>query len=309
MSKTSSNNMSYLSDLDQDAIIFRLTGLETLFSLGTIKIKKIVPYQVPTELPSCHSHVIGLVTICGTSIPVIELYAVMAESCLPYSECYTQTFIVVDCMNMQVALMVGGVENSTSYDKELVTPLSDDGEVRLLDRKRYRRQLVQLLDVESLLKEIFPTETDEKNVKLSQEEVTLLQKLNVMVLDETSIMRRLIPDILSRFGLTYQFCHSGGEALGLLFDNTQYSSKFDIVISNHEIIELNGYELLCTTNNNLKTKAMHTYIHSSLSGEISPNRMHNLNETEAVDFELNEEAFILAMLLGSREGLIGHYDN
>ncbi|PNH89744.1 chemotaxis protein [Vibrio diazotrophicus] len=292
--------MPHFSEQSQGVLMFRLHARATLFALGTIKIKEIVPFQRPTVLPACHPYVIGVVTIRDTSLPVIDLSLAMGGRGVPVLERGTQTLIVADCMRMQVALMVDQVEHIVSCDWKSVTPLSKvtGQDTFVLGCMRYNDQLVQLLDVERVLSDIFPASIEEAGVMLSQEEITLLQKLNVLVVDDSVIARRLMSEILDRFGLRYQLCHSGDEALALLLDTKGAGAKFDIVISDIEMPGLDGYELVFALNDNPNTRKIYTILHTSLSSQMSQDRARQVGANDALS-KFNAQALMMAMSRGA----------
>ncbi|PFG58045.1 two-component system chemotaxis response regulator CheV [Vibrio sp. ES.051] len=301
--------MPQFSEQSQGVLMFRLHTKATLFALGTMKIKGIVPYQAPTVLPACHAYVIGSVTIRDASLPVIDLSLAMGGRGVPLSERGTQTLIVADCMRMQVALMVDKVEHIVSCDWKSVTPLPKAAgqDTFVLGSTHYNDQLVQLLDVERVLTEIFPADIEDAGVQLSQEEIALLQKLNVLVVDDSIIARRLMSEILDRFGLKFQLCHSGDEALALLLDTGGAGVKFDMVISDIEMPGLDGYELIFALNDNPRTRAMYKILHTSLSSEMSQDRARQVGANDALS-KFNAQALMVAMSRGAEVALTGTAD-
>lgn len=296
--------MPHFSDQSQSVLMFRLHQQTTLYALGTMKIKEIVPFQRPTALPACHAYVIGAVTIRDISLPVIDLSLAMGGRGVPLSKRETQTLIVADCMRMQVALMVDKVEHIVSCDWTSVTPLPKavGQDTFVLGSTRYNEQLVQLLDVERVLTEIFPVDIEEAGVQLSQEELALLQKLNVLVVDDSIIARRLMSELLDRFGLRYQLCRSGDEALALLLESEDMGTKFDMVISDIEMPGLDGYELVFALNDNPSTRAIYTILHTSLSSDISQDRALQVGANEALS-KFNAKDLMKAMLRGAEVAL------
>ncbi|WP_391086935.1 chemotaxis protein CheW [Vibrio sp. NH-UV-68] len=292
--------MSQFSDQSQSVLMFRLYEQATSYALGTMKIKEIVPFQRPTALPACHDYVIGAVTIRDTSLPVIDLSLAMGGGGVPLSMREKQTLIIADCMRMQVALMVDKVEHIMPCDWKSVTPLPKAAgqDTFVLGSTRYDEQLVQLLDVERILTEIFPVGIEDAGVQLSQEELALLQRLNVLVVDDSIIARRMMSKLLDRFGLRYQLCRSGDEALALLLDTGEAGTKFDMVISDIEMPGLDGYELVFALNDNPNTRAIYTILHTSLSSDISEERAQQVGANEALS-KFNGQELIKAITRGA----------
>jgi two-component system chemotaxis response regulator CheV len=294
--------LNILSDQPQGALMFRLHARSTRFALGTIKIKEVVPYQRPTVLPACHQYVVGAVTIRGTSMPIVDLSAVMGGQGVPAEERDSQTLIVADCMRMLVAFMVHKVEHIVSCDWKLVTPLPETigQETFILGTTRYEEQLVQLLDIERVLVEIFPAEIDEAGVRLSQEEIALLQQVSVMVVDDSSIARKLIAELLDRFRVSYQTFESADEALFALRGTVTPRAAFHVLVSDIEMPKMDGYELVFAVNDDPNTRALYTILHTSLSSEMSQERAKQVGANEALS-KFNARDLMNALLRGAKE--------
>jgi len=294
--------LTTLSKQPQGALMFRLHGRSTRFALGTMKIKEIVPYQTPTVLPACHAYVVGAVTIRGTSMPIVDLSAVMGGQGVPTEKKASQALIVADCMRMLVAFMVHQVEHIVSCDWKSVTPLPETvgQETFILGTTRYEEQLVQLLDIERVLVEIFPAEIDEAGVRLSQEEIALLQQVSVMVVDDSSLARKLISELLDRFGVSYQTFESGDEALSVLRGRATPRAAFHVLVSDIEMPKMDGYELVFAVNDDPETRALYTILHTSLSSEMSQERAKQVGASEALS-KFNARDLMNALLRGARE--------
>ncbi len=65
------------------------------------------------------------------------------------------------------------------------------------------------------------------------------QTINILVADDELMMRKLVEKILSRDGFQVALAGDGREALSMLAEK-----KFDIVISDIKMPEMNGFELL-----------------------------------------------------------------
>ncbi|KYN85070.1 hypothetical protein ATY35_17025 [Vibrio cidicii] len=296
--------LTTLSKQFQGALMFRLYGHPTRFALGTMKIKEIVSYQTPTVLPACHTHVVGAVTIRGTSMPIVDLSAVMRGQAVPIDKRDTQTLIVADCMRMLVAFMVDQIEHIVSCDWKSVTPLPQmvGRETFILGTTRYEEQLVQLLDIERVLADIFPTEIDEGGVRLSQEEISLLKQVTVMVVDDSNIARKLINELLDRFGVSYQAFASGEEALSVLRGRQMSHEAFHVLVSDIEMPKMDGYELVFAVNEDPNTRTLYTILHTSLSSEMSQERAKQVGANEALS-KFNARDLMNALLRGAKESV------
>ncbi|MBG0757502.1 hypothetical protein BOO21_19415 [Vibrio cidicii] len=294
--------LTMLSQKPQGALMFRLHGCSTRFALGTIKIKDIVSYQTSTMLPACHPHVIGAVTIRGMSMPIVDLSAVMGVQAVPLDMRGDQILIVVDCMRMLVAFMVNQIEHIVSCDWKAVTPLSETigRETFILGTACYEEHIVQLLDIERVLADIFPAENDQRGVTLSQEEIALLQQVSVMVVDDSNIARKLIAELLERLGVSYKTFASGDEALSVLRGRQTSREAFHVLVSDIEMPKMDGYELVLAVNDDPNTLPVYTILHTSLSSEMSKERAKQVGANEALS-KFNARDLMNTLLRGAKE--------
>lgn len=77
------------------------------------------------------------------------------------------------------------------------------------------------------------------------------QTINILVVDDELMMRKLVEKILSRDGFQVALASDGREALSMLAER-----KFDIVISDIKMPEMNGFELLQVIKKNYPTTAV-----------------------------------------------------
>ncbi len=77
------------------------------------------------------------------------------------------------------------------------------------------------------------------------------QTINILVVDDELMMRKLVEKILSRDGFQVALASDGREALSLLAER-----KFDIVISDIKMPEMNGFELLQAIKRDYPTTAV-----------------------------------------------------
>lgn len=77
------------------------------------------------------------------------------------------------------------------------------------------------------------------------------QTINILVVDDELMMRKLVEKILGRDGFQVALASDGREALSLLAER-----KFDIVISDIKMPEMNGFELLQAIKRDYPTTAV-----------------------------------------------------
>ena len=81
--------------------------------------------------------------------------------------------------------------------------------------------------------------------------MVMKQTINILVVDDELMMRKLVEKILSRDVFQVALASDGREALSLLAER-----KFDIVISDIKMPEMNGFELLQAIKRDYPTTAV-----------------------------------------------------
>lgn len=81
--------------------------------------------------------------------------------------------------------------------------------------------------------------------------MVMKQTINILVVDDELMMRKLVEKILIRDGFQVALASDGREALSLLAER-----KFDIVISDIKMPEMNGFELLQAIKRDYPTTAV-----------------------------------------------------
>lgn len=131
-------------------------------------------------------------------------------------------------------------------------------------------------------------------------EVALLQQVSVMVVDDSSIARKLISELLDRFGISYQTFESADEALSVLRERSASRSAFHVLVSDIEMLKMDGYELVFAVNDDPNTRALYTILHTSLSSEMSQERAKQVGANEALS-KFNARDLMNALLRGAKE--------
>ena len=130
-------------------------------------------------------------------------------------------------------------------------------------------ELVEILDVEKILDEISPVNTD-----VSQELVVESDKHDphgrpVLVADDSSVARKQVERALNAIGVKCLLAKDGKDALNMLNDMAKkgpIEEQIALVISDIEMPEMDGYTLTAEIRNNPALRGLHIILHTSLSG-------------------------------------------
>ncbi|KOO15677.1 chemotaxis protein CheW [Vibrio xuii] len=286
----------------QGMLMFTLTQSKQLFAIGTLKVREIVPFQVTTQIPYSHHHVVGTVSLRGKTIPVINMPAAIGFRPIQpdeYQSCY---LIVTDCLRTVVAFMVRSIEKIIECDWKSIesAPETVGHNVFVTGITRFEEKIVQMLDVELLLSKIYPQYESTKIPMLTDIERERLKALSILLVDDSSIARKQLSDALDSINIPYQICNNGVDALQLMRHDAQQGRPIELLVSDIEMPGLDGYELAFETQNERDLSNSYIILHTSLSSEICIDRAKQVGAHEALE-KFNAGDLIKAMLRGANQ--------
>ncbi|GGA68330.1 chemotaxis protein CheW [Neiella marina] len=292
--------MTKATSQTQGLLHFYLTSTQ-LFAIGTLKVKEIVPYMQLTALPKSHHHVLGSVSMRGTTLSVIDLAAAVGFPPVAPEDRQSCSIIVVDICRQTVGFLVRQVDKISEcrWDDIQPAPASVGKHAYISGVTRNDEKLIQLLDIEMLLEAIYPEQFNQTNVELSLPDQALLSRMNILLVDDSATARKQLSGALDSIEVDYQVTDNGKTALHMLEQAAAQDNPFQIVVSDIEMPRLDGYELTFEIRSNKALSNAFIILHTSLSSEISVDRARQVGANEALTkFDANE--LTQAMLKGAR---------
>lgn len=291
--------MSSKSKQSQKLLLFRLSGTR-LFGIGTLKIREILPFRPLTQLPHSHHAVIGTLSFRGSAVPIIDMAAAVGYPPLTPEEQKHSSIIITDVQRQETGFIVRGVEKIIETDwKQVKTPpkaLGDKAFITgLLDSEG---DIIQLLDVELLLANVYPGSLDSQDVALTDVQSETLKALNILLVDDSRVARKQLCDVLDAKDISYQVTASGDEALQVMLNDNQREQSIDILVSDIEMPGLDGYELTFNVRDNGSLKQPYIILHTSLNSEMSLSYANQVGANEALT-KFDADELLHAMLRGA----------
>src|SRR5512143_2743975 len=207
---TSSNKLELLlfrlgadGDLDQSE----------LFGINVFKIREIIPMPVITAVAGSPPHMMGVVDLRGQILPVIDLPAV--AGCTPRSG--LNILLITEYARSTQAFAVESVEDIVRLDWRQVLSAEGNGasgmvtSIARLDGDHSER-LAQVLDVETILRQVMPPSEPEVASDSVGPAVELKPGTVILAADDSLIARTMIEQGLDAMGLPYLMCKNGKEA-------------------------------------------------------------------------------------------------
>ena len=295
--------MKSTSSQSQGLLLFKLSHLQS-FALGTLKIQEIVPYQSLTKLPKSEPHVVGTTSIRGQVLSIIDMAEAVGYPSITDEEKKDCVIIITDCSRMHIGFLVRKIERIIECNwKNIEPPPSSLGnKTYITGITHFDEKLIQLLDVELLLSEIFPDD-DERAVDITGVQKGLLQNSHILLVDDSAVARRQLENALTKIDVPFKVCKNGDDALAVMKTCAEKENPIDILVSDIEMPGLDGYELTFDVRSIPELANAYIILHTSLSSEMSVDRANQVGADDALT-KFDSQELVNAMLRGANK----HHD-
>ena len=273
-----------------ELLLFRLgegagTDRRELFGINVFKVREILVMPEVTVMVNAPPSVMGIANIRGQMIPVINLPQIVG--CNPTKGLgillvtefarTTQAFAVEE-VNEIVRLEWKQVLSAEGHGGGLVTSIAR------LDGNAENTRLAQVLDVEQILRDVFPAQ--HQGVK-EDEEIAKLQLppgTVVLAADDSAVARMMIEQGLKAMGVPYIMTKTGQEAWDRLqaistdaqAEGKTARDKVALVLTDLEMPEMDGFTLTRNIKQDPRFKSLPVIIHSSLTGTTNESHVKSV---------------------------------
>jgi len=253
-----------------ELLMFRLHGRQR-FGINVFKVREVLQCPRLTAMPRRNSYVRGVAHIRGQPISVIDLS--MATGGRPIED-INERFIIIAEYNRSVqGFLVDSVERIVNINwEEVMPPPKGAGRYSYLTAvTEIDGELVEILDVEKILDEITPVNTEVSEEVKAKKSQRSLEDLTVLVADDSTVARNQVKRALESIGVRIELVQNGREALKWLQAKADelggdISHAVPLMVSDIEMPEMDGYTLTAEVKADPKLAKMHVILHTSLSG-------------------------------------------
>ncbi len=250
-----------------------------LYGLNIFKIREIIHYdgEVTEILGGSDGVMLGFLSVRGESIPLVDvkrwLYYNASDLSRNLKECSVKDdhnlVIVCHFSNHSIALKVLKIEriihkNWTEISAGDKQGISEEGKISAITRFDKER-VVQILDVEKMISDVFPSLKDLDDLTLRCIEAIQSQKLILIAEDSLSALKTL-EKIVQTLELRYLAFPNGKELLDYLYEKEHYQ-QVGVVITDLEMPVISGFEVLKTIKADSRTEHLPVIINSSMSSD------------------------------------------
>ncbi|MFP6255384.1 chemotaxis protein [Helicobacter pylori] len=250
-----------------------------LYGMNIFKIREIIHYdgEVTEILGGSDGVMLGFLSVRGESIPLVDvkrwLHYNASDPIRDLKECSVKDdhnlVIVCHFSNHSIALKVLKIERIihknwteiSAGDKQGIEANNKLSALTRFDEER----VVQILDVEKMISDVFPSLKDLDDLTLRCIEAIQSQKLILIAEDSLSALKTL-EKIVQTLELRYLAFPNGRELLDYLYEKEHYQ-QVGVVITDLEMPNISGFEVLKTIKADHRTEHLPVIINSSMSSD------------------------------------------
>lgn len=252
-----------------ELLLFRLNGRQR-FGINVFKVREVLQCPPLTQIPKLNSLVRGVAHIRGQTISIIDLS--MATGGARIENLETGFIIIAEYNRSVQGFLVGSVERiiNTNWDAIMPPPQGTGKASYLTAVTEVENELIEILDVEKILNEISPLNTDISAEVAETLDVTSSEGKIIFIADDSSVARNQVKKALTALGLQIEVAKNGLEALNMLkelaSETGDVTDKVGVLVSDIEMPEMDGYTLTAEIKNDPELHRLHVVLHTSLSG-------------------------------------------
>jgi two-component system chemotaxis response regulator CheV len=255
-----------------ELLLFSLNSRQ-VFAINVFKIREVIQVPLLTKLPGAHHHIVGVASLRGVPVPVIDLRGAIGFP-PPRGE-VEENLIITEYNRTVQGFLVGHVRNivNTTWT-EIQPPPKSAGRANYLTAiTQIKEDIVEIIDVEKVLAEIIDYDTSISEGVLDNDLSTEMVGRKVLIVDDSSTARMQVKGVLSQLGLEIIECFDGLEAFNLLKswadDGINVAEDLLLMITDAEMPEMDGYKLTYEVRNDPRMKDLYITLNTSLSGSFN----------------------------------------
>lgn len=300
--------MSNLSRIDQvtslhknnelQLLCFRLEKGKDLYAVNVFKIREVIKYHgvitIVSHEPS--SLIEGLITIRDLTIPLIDMRKWFyydsnnkTKDLRPYKiQQDGDDDIIMICEFSRWTIGVRVYEADRILNKKWTEIEQNSGvggniaNGKLVSRTRYfDGKLVQVVDIEKMLVDVFPWIDKEKQEDLEKIKQVHTDKVVLLADDSPSVLKTM-QIILNRLGVQHYDFVNGRKLLDFLSEPTTDLKKIGLIITDLEMPQASGFEIIKRVKEFSATSHIPIVVNSSMSGSSNEEMAMSLHADDFI---------------------------
>lgn len=256
-------------------LLFRLHS-GRLLGINLLKVNEIIPCPALTKLPNRHPNVRGIATLRGAAVTVIDLARAIGE--LGAADEDDGCLIVTELSRSRQGLHVKSVERIVQCSTRDVRPppAGSGSRAFITGVTQIDGAIVQILDIEKVLHDIAPALEEAPIGLLEGQDARLLQGRRVLLVDDSQVALQQTLNVLRQLGVDCTAVRSGQAALQQLHEYHQAGMPFELLVSDIEMPELDGYSLVQEIRRTPDIAGTYVLLHTSLDSTMNTERARSV---------------------------------
>jgi two-component system chemotaxis response regulator CheV len=288
-----------------ELLLFKLNGRQ-IFGINVFKIQEVIQCPSLNHLPKSNQVITGVSNMRGRTIPIIDLSLAIGRSAIKDRE---NAYVIVSEFNRKVqGFLVGGVDRiiNLNWEDVLPAPKIAGKQHYLTAVTRVDGEIVEIIDVEKVLAEVIGETLVVSNTILESDQAETQRGKRIMVVDDSSVARKQISRTLEQLGIECVIANDGKQALEMLMEMAgtgPIESQLDMLISDVEMPEMDGYTLTSSVRKDERMKNLFIVLHTSLSGIFNESMVKSVGADHFIaKFNADDLANFVLEQLGSETG-------
>jgi two-component system chemotaxis response regulator CheV len=279
-----------------------------LFGINVFKIREIVAMPEVTAVAGSPPHMLGVVNLRGQIITVLDLPGIVGVT----PKTGLNIMLVTEFARTTQAFAVESVDEIVRLDwSQVLTAEGTAGgkvtSIARVDGDTQNTRLAQVLDVETILRELVPPERDDIDPETIGPKVLLKPGAVVLAADDSVVARNLIEKGLEAMGVHFIMTKSGKEAWdrlqsiadGAKAEGLPITDRVAMVLTDLEMPEMDGFTLTRLIKQDPRFGKIPVVIHSSLSGKTNEDHVKGVGaDAYVAKFSAEDLAGTIRTVLG-----------
>lgn len=268
------------------------------FAINVLKVREVLRCPKLTLLPKLNNAVRGIALIRGQTISIIDMS--LATGAKRIENLSTSYIIIAEYNSLVLGFLVSSVERiiNVNWQSIIPPPEASMGESYVSGVTQIEEGLIEILDVEKILNDISPANTDLSDDVANKIQIDNSHEKIIFIADDSCIARIQIKKALSSLGLKIESAKNGLEALEklktLASATGDITDKVGILISDIEMLDMDGYTLIVEIKNTPELKKLHVILHTSLSGVFNQAMVEKVGADEFIA-KFNPDALAISV--------------
>ena len=266
-----------------ELLLFRLgrpsdSDVSELFGINIFKVREIVVAPKITHMLNAPPHVVGLADVRGQMMPVIDLPSLVGCT----KQTSTGILLITEFARTTQAFMVDEVVEIVQLEwKHLLAPGGSKtgvlSGIAQIDGDVPQSRLAQILDVEQILRDIFPETHDIGSEALDISKIRLPEGSLILFADDSHVARLMVEKSMNAMGVEFIAVNNGKEAwrqlermhMEVVSKGLRAEDRVAVVLTDLEMPEMDGFTLTSKIKKDPRFQGIPVIIYSSLTGSAS----------------------------------------